>query len=72
MEVRLWMTAADIETAPHGWYVCYWNGRTEESECVEVLIGPFESARQAEASALEHERIELSTVSMVYQSLEER
>jgi hypothetical protein len=72
MEARVWMTAAEIETAPHGWYICYWNGRTEESENVEVLIGPFASAGQAEASALENERIELSTVSMEYQSIEER
>lgn len=71
MEARMWWTAAEIETAPSGWYICYWNGK-EENDCIEVLIGPFESAEQAEASALEHERIEISTVCMVYQSIEER
>ena len=69
---RMWTTPEEIEATPHGWYVRYWNGQKDAGESAEVLIGPFESAEKAEASALEHERIELSTGSMGYQSIEER
>jgi hypothetical protein len=73
MTARMWSTDTEIERAPDGWYVEYFQPQTDTSEAVTILIGPFDSCEDAEGSAVGHERIELAIGSPAdYQSIIQR
>jgi hypothetical protein len=55
---RMWSTEAEIEAAPPGWYIQFWDGNRDDPTT--VLIGPFPNAEAAEKAEPEWDRMEAS------------